>query len=111
MFFPSFFFPATDLSFFFFFLSFPEAVPSAQSNTFAFDPFPLESEESGPEFSFEPPNEAVFSNSTGLRLDCVASGLPRPVIEWYQEDQIITHNLHGLRVVLANGSLVFPPFR
>ena len=55
--------------------------------------------------------QAQFSNSSGLRLECLATGEPPPTIEWYQEDELITHNLHGLRIVVQNGSLLFPPFR
>ena len=66
---------------------------------------------SAPQWRIEPPKAAVFSNSSGARVECVAFGSPNPTIEWYQEDNLITHNLHGLRIVMANGSLVFPPFR
>jgi hypothetical protein len=38
----------------------------ATADDFVFDPFPLETEESGPEFTFEPPNEAVFSKPVDL---------------------------------------------
>ena len=64
-----------------------------------------------PQWRIEPHNVATFSNSTGVRLECLATGDPPPTVEWYQEDQLITHNLHGLRVVMPNGSLVFPPFK
>ena len=59
----------------------------------------------------QPPNSAVFSNSTGLRLECSAGGDPAPVVEWFQEDAVITRSLNGLRVLLDNGTMVFPPFR
>lgn len=64
-----------------------------------------------PRWRLQPPNWATFSNSSGLRLECVATGDPPPTVEWFQEDQLITHNLHGLRVVMPNGSLVFPRFK
>lgn len=64
-----------------------------------------------PYWMSEPPNSAVFSNSSGLRLDCSAGGAPSPVVEWFQEDQIITRSLNGLRIILENGTMVFPPFR
>ena len=65
----------------------------------------------GPRWLSEPPREAVFSNSTGLRLDCSAVGDDGVDIEWLQQDQVITRDLHGLRMVMKNGTLVFPPFR
>ena len=64
-----------------------------------------------PMWRIEPPRSAVFSNSTGARVECVATGTPPPTVEWYQEDQLITHNIHGLRIVMTNGTLVFPPFK
>ena len=63
-----------------------------------------------PQWRIQPPNTVTFSNSTGARLECVASGNPAPSIEWFQEDQLISQNLHGIRMVMPNGSLVFPPF-
>ena len=64
-----------------------------------------------PIWRIEPPRTEVFSNSTGARVECVAAGMPPPSIEWYQDDQLITHNIHGLRIVMTNGTLVFPPFK
>lgn len=64
-----------------------------------------------PIWRIEPPRSAVFSNSTGARVECVATGAPPPTVEWYKEDQLITHNIHGLRIVMTNGTLVFPPFK
>ena len=63
-----------------------------------------------PQWRTQPPNEITFSNSTGARLECLASGNPSPSVEWFQEDQLISQNLHGIRMVMPNGSLVFPPF-
>ena len=63
-----------------------------------------------PQWCTQPPNEITFSNSTGARLECLASGNPSPSVEWFQEDQLISQNLHGIRMVMPNGSLVFPPF-
>ena len=65
---------------------------------------------SSPQWTVQPPNEMSFSNSTGTKLECMASGDPLPTIEWFQEDQLIVENLHGLRVVMPNGSLIFPAF-
>ena len=59
----------------------------------------------------QPPTSALFSNSTGLRLECSAGGDPAPVVEWFQEDAVITRSLSGLRVLLDNGTMIFPPFR
>lgn len=64
-----------------------------------------------PQWRVQPGNEINFSNSTGARLECVASGNPPPSVEWFQEDELISQNLHGIRMVMPNGSLVFPPFK
>ncbi|VEN44088.1 unnamed protein product [Callosobruchus maculatus] len=50
---------------------------------------------SGPVFIKEPPNRVDFSNTTGAVVECLARGNPQPEIIW----------------VLANGNLVFTPFR
>lgn len=65
-------------------------------------------------FSVEPPHRAAFSNSSGLRLDCMATGSPPPRITW----QIVTGNpegvpalpIAGLRHTHPNGSLEMLPF-
>ena len=65
-----------------------------------------------PQWRSQPPaNQITFSNSTGARLECLASGNPPPSVEWFQEDQLISQNLHGIRMVMPNGSLVFPAFK
>jgi len=54
----------------------------------------------------------VFSNSSGGRLDCAAEGSPDPRVEWILgSDGSPVVPVPGARVVMANGSLVFPPFR
>ena len=65
---------------------------------------------SAPQWTVQPPNELSFSNSSGAKLECMASGNPQPTIEWFQEDQLIAQNLHGLRMVMPNGTLYFPAF-
>jgi len=54
----------------------------------------------------------VFSNSSGGRLDCAAEGSPDPRVEWVLgSDGSPVVPVPGARVVMANGSLVFPAFR
>ena len=66
----------------------------------------------GPRFTLEPPSHLVFSNSSGGRLDCAAEGSPDPRVEWILgSDGSPVVPVPGARVVMANGSLVFPPFR
>ena len=44
------------------------------------------SEAYGPAFAGEPPSLVLYSNLTGLVLDCLARGEPPPVIDWVDEN-------------------------
>lgn len=68
-------------------------------------------ETSGPVFVREPPNRVDFSNTTGAVVECSARGNPPPDIIWVRSDGTAVGDVPGLRQVLANGNLVFPPFR
>ena len=63
-----------------------------------------------PSFLIEPPTRVEFSNNTGSWIDCTADGYPRPRIEWTTTDGSPANNIPGVRIILANGTLVFPPF-
>uniref|UniRef100_T1JIS8 Ig-like domain-containing protein n=1 Tax=Strigamia maritima TaxID=126957 RepID=T1JIS8_STRMM len=65
----------------------------------------------GPRFVREPLSVIDFSNSTGISIDCLAKGNPSPVIEWIRPDGAVVGNVQGLRYVLSNGTIYFPPFR
>lgn len=66
----------------------------------------------GPVFTKEPLNRIDFSNSTGAVVECRASGNPPPEIIWIRSDSgTAVGDVPGLRQVLSNGNLVFPPFR
>lgn len=65
----------------------------------------------GPVFVREPNNRVDFSNTTGAVVECSASGKPPPEIIWVRSDGTAVGDVPGLRQVLANGNLVFPPFR
>lgn len=65
----------------------------------------------GPVFLKEPPNRVDFSNTTGAVVECSARGNPPPDIIWVRADGSAVGDVPGLRQVLANGNLVFPPFR
>nr|ATU82862.1 secreted Ig-domain-containing protein [Pristhesancus plagipennis] len=65
----------------------------------------------GPMFIKEPPNRVDFSNTTGAVIECTARGNPTPEIIWIRSDGTAVGDVPGLRQVLANGNLVFPPFR
>lgn len=65
----------------------------------------------GPVFVREPHNRVDFSNTTGAVVECSASGNPPPEIIWVRADGTAVGDVPGLRQVLANGNLVFPPFR
>ncbi|XP_043478458.1 Down syndrome cell adhesion molecule-like protein Dscam2 isoform X48 [Leptopilina heterotoma] len=65
----------------------------------------------GPVFLKEPPNRVDFSNGTGAVIECQARGNPQPDIIWVRADGTAVGDVPGLRQVLPNGNLVFPPFR
>ncbi|XP_069678028.1 cell adhesion molecule Dscam1 isoform X19 [Periplaneta americana] len=65
----------------------------------------------GPVYIREPPNRVDFSNTTGAVVECSARGNPVPEIIWVRADGTAVGDVPGLRQVLANGNLVFPPFR
>ncbi|XP_046808500.1 Down syndrome cell adhesion molecule-like protein Dscam2 [Lucilia cuprina] len=64
----------------------------------------------GPGFVMEPPGRVEFSNSSGGWLDCSASGSPQPTIDWVHADGTAVTEIHGVRRVLRNGTLVLLPF-
>ncbi|XP_044270333.1 Down syndrome cell adhesion molecule-like protein Dscam2 isoform X47 [Tribolium madens] len=70
-----------------------------------------EDDTSGPVFVRESPNRIDFSNTTGAVVECSAHGNPTPDIIWVRSDGTAVGDVPGLRQVLANGNLVFPPFR
>lgn len=67
--------------------------------------------ELGPQFIHEPANRVDFSNTTGAVVECSARGQPAPDVIWLRQDGKAVGDVPGLRQVLANGNLVFPPFR
>ncbi|PSN52809.1 Down syndrome cell adhesion molecule-like protein Dscam2 [Blattella germanica] len=64
----------------------------------------------GPSFLLEPPPKLEFSNSSGGWLDCSASGSPPPTIDWLSVDGSPVGDVHGVRRVLRNGTLILLPF-
>ncbi|KAG8222803.1 hypothetical protein J437_LFUL005009 [Ladona fulva] len=64
----------------------------------------------GPSFIAEPPHRVEFSNGSGGRVDCWATGRPAPVLEWLLADGTVATPVPRLRIPQPNGSLVFPPF-
>ncbi|CAH2991221.1 unnamed protein product [Chilo suppressalis] len=70
-----------------------------------------EDETIGPIFIKEPPNRVDFSNTTGAVVECAARGSPVPDVIWVRSDGTAIGDVPGLRQVLPNGNLVFPPFR
>lgn len=59
----------------------------------------------------EPENRIDFSNSTGAVVECRGNASPPPEIIWIRSDGTAVGDVPGLRQVLPNGNLVFPPFR
>ncbi|XP_024944983.1 Down syndrome cell adhesion molecule-like protein Dscam2 isoform X2 [Cephus cinctus] len=65
----------------------------------------------GPVFILEPPSMLIFSNTTGSQLSCSAHGSPTPHVTWISSsDQRSVTAVPGLRQLLGNGTLYFPPF-
>ncbi|XP_033228370.1 Down syndrome cell adhesion molecule-like protein Dscam2 [Belonocnema kinseyi] len=65
----------------------------------------------GPVFVQEPPSTLVFSNTTGSQLSCSAHGSPTPDVIWITSpEQRSVTAVPGLRQLLGNGTLSFPPF-
>jgi hypothetical protein len=64
----------------------------------------------GPMFASEPPSKVEFTNSSGGRVDCSARGNPTPNVEWLGPDNMAVTSIPGIRIVLSNGSIYFPPF-
>ncbi|KAK3923288.1 Down syndrome cell adhesion molecule-like protein Dscam2 [Frankliniella fusca] len=71
----------------------------------------VEDDRSGPVFIHEPVNRVDFSNTTGATVECSAMGTPNPEIVWIRQNGTAVTDVPGLRQVLPNGNLVFPPFR
>ena len=40
----------------------------------------------GPTFVQEPPAKVLYSNNTGLVLDCLAKGEPAPIVDWVDDN-------------------------
>uniref|UniRef100_T1JA71 Down syndrome cell adhesion molecule-like protein Dscam2 n=1 Tax=Strigamia maritima TaxID=126957 RepID=T1JA71_STRMM len=64
----------------------------------------------GPYFVIEPSNHVEFSNETGVSINCTAHGIPEPLVTWVRTDGSLVSTVPSLRRVMADGSLVFPPF-
>ncbi|CAH1390379.1 unnamed protein product [Nezara viridula] len=58
----------------------------------------------------EPPGKSEFSNSSGGRLDCTATGSPPPHVSWLTLEGITVTEIPGLRRILSNGTLLIQPF-
>lgn len=58
----------------------------------------------------EPPTRVEFSNTSGGWIDCSASGNPPPTLDWLAVDGNTVSDVHGIRRVQRNGTLVLLPF-
>ncbi|XP_022240839.1 Down syndrome cell adhesion molecule-like protein Dscam2 [Limulus polyphemus] len=64
----------------------------------------------GPKFLVEPLQLIEFSNDIGGSAHCAATGYPPPRILWITNNGKEVTHVPGLRHVLPNGTLHFPPF-
>lgn len=53
----------------------------------------------------------MFFSFSAKSKECRASGSPPPEIIWVRSDGTAVGDVPGLRQVLSNGNLVFPPFQ
>lgn len=58
-----------------------------------------------PLFIYTPMDRIVALNGDAARLDCTATGVPEPVIQWYFNGRLVAQSTDELRIQ-ANGSLV-----
>ena len=64
----------------------------------------------GPSFVQEPPAHVLYSNNSGLVLDCVARGEPPPIVDWVDDAGHVLPLMPSVARRLHNGSLHFLPF-
>ncbi|EEB16562.1 conserved hypothetical protein [Pediculus humanus corporis] len=74
------------------------------------DGFSYEHHLRGPSFHVEPPPKVEFSNTSGIWIDCTASGNPPPSITWISIDGSSVEDVVAVRRVLRNGTLILLPF-
>ncbi|XP_023233546.1 Down syndrome cell adhesion molecule-like protein Dscam2 isoform X2 [Centruroides sculpturatus] len=65
----------------------------------------------GPIFLNEPPHRLDFSNSSGGELRCRGDGKPTPIVRWVKQNGDPVNEISRLRVLKADGTLIFRPFR
>ena len=60
----------------------------------------------------EEPADIQFAHTRSAILNCKVEDRPRATITWKtaRSDHVISSNITGLRHILPNGSLYFPPF-
>lgn len=68
----------------------------------------------GPTFSLEPPPRFDFTHTLGARIDCIASGIPTPNIEWFDSENnpvnsISSVSLMKMQLKLWNSISLNPP--
>ncbi|GAB1598659.1 Down syndrome cell adhesion molecule-like isoform X2, partial [Argonauta hians] len=56
------------------------------------------------------PNSLVFANTKGASIDCTASGLPKPRLNWIQKDGTLVTDIPKILQLLPNNTLYFLPF-
>ncbi|XP_048510955.1 Down syndrome cell adhesion molecule-like protein Dscam2 isoform X2 [Athalia rosae] len=67
-------------------------------------------ETQGPSFVTEPLSRVEFTNVSGGKVECTARGNPAPTVDWLAADGGSVASIPGIRHVLENGSIHFPPF-
>lgn len=57
------------------------------------------------------PADTQFAHTQYAVLNCIVAGSPKPKVTWrIARTNVEVTNVTGLRYVMSNGSLVFPPF-
>ncbi|XP_046620086.1 Down syndrome cell adhesion molecule-like protein Dscam2 isoform X2 [Neodiprion virginianus] len=67
-------------------------------------------ETQGPSFTTEPLSRVEFTNVSGGKVECTARGNPAPTVDWLAADSGRVASIPGIRHVLENGTIHFPPF-
>lgn len=53
----------------------------------------------GPTFSLEPPSRFDFTHTLRARIDCIASGIPTPNVEWFDSENNPVNSISSVSLI------------